>query len=543
MQRNINFHALPLAKDVTKRFKSLPVIWVVPLLAVALGSWLSIQAILKEGPTVTMTFESAEGLETGKTKIRFKSVDIGEITDIRLSRDRSRVIVTADLVRDATDLLVKDTQFWVVKPRISGSEISGIGTLLSGSYITLKAGQSRDSARNFEGLDVPPVQTSNQPGRQFILAASDLGSLDIGSPIFYRHIKVGEITAYDIQPGGKEIQVHAFIHAPFDSYVTGVTRFWNASGFNASMDSSGIRLETEALVSILSGGIAFEDPSGASESAPADMDHVFTLFRSHHEAMKTPHGKSQIYQMHFSESLRGLTAGSTVEFQGIPIGEVLSVDIRYDETRRNFIFPVTVAIHEEELGLNDSGLGEADIQTERQRVLDKLISRGLRAQLRTGSLITGQLYIALEFFPDASPVRMDWNAPRIDVPTTPGTVQAMEQSLSNVLKKVEKMPLTEIGTETRNTMSALNGAVRNLNSLILHLDQNVTPETHASLIELKKTLIEVKKALAQDSPLQRDLRRTLRETTRSVQTIRTLADTLESEPESLLQGKVPGDSE
>lgn len=532
-----------MATAVQERLSSLPAIWLVPIIAASLGIWLATQAVMKSGPTVTLTFESAEGLEAGKTKIRYKNVDIGDVKDIALSKDRTKVIVTAEFVKDAEDFLVEDTQFWVVRPRISAGEVSGIGTLFSGSYISLKVGESKTLSDQFTGLEAAPILTSKLAGQEFLLSASDMGSLDIGSPVYYRHIRVGEVVAYDIDPNGHDIHVRIFVHAPFHNYVNRNTRFWNASGVDASMDSKGVQVETESLISILAGGIAFEGPGNETDADLAAEDQVFPLFKDRASAMKTPSGDPQKYVMYFNESLRGLVPGSTVEFQGIPVGQVSSVEIRFDEQNKSFSFPVTVAIYEDELGLPEIYMPDKVKKEERRLLLESLINRGLRAQLRSGSLITGQLYIALEFFPDSSPARINWSNVPLELPTTPGTVQAVEQSVTSILKKIDRMPLSDIGLQTRNSLTALNETTQNLNKFIERLNKDIAPEAQGSLSELKKTLAELKEALEPNSPLQRDLRKTLKETTRSAQTIRDLADTLEAEPESLIKGKKSGDSQ
>jgi paraquat-inducible protein B len=309
------------------------------------------------------------------------------------------------------------------------------------------------------------------------------------------------------------------------------------------MDSKGVQVETESLISILAGGIAFEGPGNETDADLAAEDQVFPLFKDRASAMKTPSGNPQKYVMYFNESLRGLVPGSTVEFQGIPVGQVSSVEIRFDEQNKSFSFPVTVAIYEDELGLPEMYMPDKVKKEERRLLLESLINRGLRAQLRSGSLITGQLYIALEFFPDSSPARINWSNVPLELPTTPGTVQAVEQSVTSILKKIDRMPLNDIGLQTRNSLTALNETTQNLNKFIERLNKDIAPEAQGSLSELKKTLAELKEALEPNSPLQRDLRKTLKETTRSAQTIRDLADTLEAEPESLIKGKKSGDSQ
>ena len=512
---------LPIASPLPTRLKSFSLVWIVPILAAAVGIGLGAQTLMKAGPTVTVTFDTAEGLEAGKTKIRYKSVDIGEVKTITLSKDRNQVLVTAELVKDAEDLLVADSQLWVVKPRVSGGEVSGISTLFSGSYIALKAGTSEQHKHSFIGLETAPIITGNTAGRQFQLVAADLGSLEVGSPVYYRHIRVGEIVAYKMEKNGQNLLLDVFVHAPYHQYVTRDSRFWNASGVEATMDSKGVEVRTESLVSILSGGITFETPAHSTDTTMAEADHSFILYRNRPSAMQTPNGKPQIYKMYFSESLRGLTPGATVEFQGIPIGEVLSVEVRFNEKEQNFSFPVTVAIYENQLGLAASKMPTDILEKKRRQSINTMVSRGLRSQLRTGSLLTGQLYISFGFFPDSHPAHVDWSQSPPQLPTIPGTGQILEQNVTNILKKAEKMPLDQIGIETRNALSSLNLMTQ----------------------ELKKTLSEINQTISPDSPLQRELRRTLNETTRSVQAVRELADTLEGEPESLLKGKKSGDSE
>lgn len=532
-----------MASAIPKRVTGFPLIWLLPIIATVLGIWLGVQAILTTGPTVTLLFESAEGLEAGKTKIRYKSVDIGDVKSIVLSKDRTHVVVTAELVREAADFLVADSQFWVVKPRITGGEVSGIGTLFSGSYIALKVGDSKKHASHFVGLETAPIITTKMAGQQFRLTASDLGSLEVGSPIYFRHIRAGEVISYRMSPSGDEVQIDVFIHAPYHQFVTRDSRFWNASGIEATMDSKGVEVKTESLITILAGGITFETPQAVGESVPAETNQVFPLFRNRLSAMRTPGGKPQIYKMYFNESLRGLSPGASLEFQGIPIGEVLTVDIQYDANIKDFTFPVTVAIYEDELGLPYQNLTTEEAIMERTKIVDTLIARGLRAQLRSGSLLTGQLYIALAFFPDAPATRVDWHQTPAKIPTFPGTAEVLQQSVTSILKKVEKMPLDDIGLQTRSAIISLNETTRNLNIFVQRLNQTIAPEAQDTLVELKKTLTELNQTLAPDSPLQRDLRQTLHETTRSVQTFRALADTLEGEPESLLKGKTSGDHE
>jgi len=275
---------LPEAVAASKRRWSLSIVWAIPIVAALAGGWLAFKAISEQGPTITITFKTAEGLEAGKTKIKYKNVDVGEVKQIALSRDASEVVVTAEVVKGATPYLVEDTRFWVVRPRIGAGGVSGLGTLFSGVYIGADIGKSSQARRKFTGLEVPPVFTSDVPGRQFVLRGHDLGSLDQGDGVYFRRVQVGQVTAAELDKDGNGVTVKIFVNAPYDQYVTTNTRFWHASGIDLSLDTSGFKVHTQSLAAIILGGIAFQTPPGIAVSAPAEADAVFTLFSDRAQA-------------------------------------------------------------------------------------------------------------------------------------------------------------------------------------------------------------------------------------------------------------------
>ncbi len=527
---------LPEAVTVSK--PPIQLVWIIPLIAAVLGGWLAVKTVMETGPTITVTFLTAEGLEAGKTKVRYKDVDIGEVKAIAIAPDRSKVVLTAQFTKEAESFLVEDTRFWVVRPQFSGGKVSGVGTLLSGAYIALDIGASKEKERHYTGLEVAPILTDKLPGRQFMLEAQDMGSLDIGSPIYFRHIPVGEVIAHELDPNGRDVHIRFFVHAPYDQYVTVATRFWNASGFDITLDSSGMKLETQSLISILSGGVAFETPPDLMQSGRAEPGFKFPLHKNRSIAMKSLNGEAEIFEMYFSDSLRGLQPGAPVEFRGIPVGEVLSVDVTLNRKSQWFDFPVRVAIYREQLETRHKPDESARLSDrERNTLLNTMIARGLRAQLRSGNLLTGQLYVALDFMPEAPKYTMDWNRTPLQLPTMPGTVEELQQSVAKILRKVDKIPLEDIGNHTRDTLANLNASAQNLDKLLQRLEGEVAPESTAALADLRKTLTSLQKSVGSDSPLQQDLRQTLRETTRAVQAVRALADTLDREPEALIRGK------
>src|SRR5713101_5689065 len=317
--------SVPDSRTVPKRRMRLSLVWFIPIVAASVGAWVAVTRVLSEGPKITIVFHSAEGLEAGKTKIRYNGVDIGTVTTIRLSDDHQRVITTAQMAPKTEGFLAEDTKFWVVRPRISGANVTGLGTLVSGAYIGLEIGDSKEHKRDFVGLETPPVITGAVPGRLFVLKTPDLGSLDNGTPVFFRRLQVGQVSSYALDQDGKSLTVKVFVRAPYDQYVNPNTRFWHASGIDVSLSASGLKVQTQSVLSILIGGIAFETDATGPLLPPADANTVFTLYGDRAQAFEPAARNPQTYQLIFNQSVRGLAAGAPVEFRGIPIGEVADV--------------------------------------------------------------------------------------------------------------------------------------------------------------------------------------------------------------------------
>lgn len=531
-----DYAELPEAVAQPRRRRALQFVWILPIVALAIGAWLVLKAVLSAGPVITIAFRTAEGLEAGKTRIKYKNVDIGTVTAIDLSKDASGVIVTAQINKKAGDLLVADTRFWVVRPRIAGGQVSGLGTLLSGAYIGVDRGKSTEPKREFVGLEVPPVVTAGVPGRLFTVKSEDLASLDIGAPVYFRHIQAGEVVAYELDADGKGITAKIFVHASYHRYVTTDTRFWEVSGINVSLDANGLKIDTESLVSLLIGGIAFQSPPESLVTREAPENSTFTLFHDRAAAMRSPESEARRFVLHFRDSLRGLAPGAPLDFRGVVIGEVKSIDLVYDPVTKTFRFPVEVALYTERMGARNKSL-PADAPANGAELFDPLVEKGFRAQLRAANLLTGQLYVALDFFPNAPKAKIDWSKAPAELPTVTGSWQELQVTIANIAKKLDSLPLEDIAKDVRRTLATLDRTLKDADRMVQRVDSEIAPELRAAIEQAKRTLVNAERTLAADAPLQHEARETLRELTRAAQSLRTLMDYLERHPESLIRGK------
>jgi paraquat-inducible protein B len=520
-----------VAEPVVRRRRRLPTVWLIPLVATVIGVWLAFNAFVTQGPSIVITFPNADGLEAGRTKIKCKEVEIGKVKSIRLSRDQSKVEVTAELTRDASDLLSEHSRFWIVRARVSTSGVSGLGTLLSGAYISMDPGEPGKSSRRFEGLENPPTVISHQDGQLFTLRAEKLGSMSIGSPVYFRQIPVGEVAGYDLEPDGKSVSIKVFVRAPYDKLVHKDTRFWNVGGVDVTLDSNGIRMSSDSMIDLLLGGVAFENPVSLESSEPAPKNQVFALYASHDRIYEKVYLDRRYYVVDFNESVRGLTRGASVEFRGIKIGQVEDLKLELQTQKLEVHVPVLIAIEPERLTLLGGGTASMD------KVVEQLIARGLRAQLKMGSLLTSSLFVDLDFYPQAPPRTLGQYGKYREIPTTPSTMGALLSNLTSFLDKLQKLPLEDIANELKTSIPALREALQEATELIKHLDKETAPKAEATLAQAQSALAAMEKVLKSDSPLQRDLQRTLDEFTKASRALRDLADSLQRNPETLIWGK------
>lgn len=565
MTENPDFPNVPVADSAPKGAFRLSVVWIIPILAALVGIGIAVQQYLNEGPTIRIAFRSAEGVEAGKTPIKYKDVEIGKVMSVSLSEDYTRILVTAKMEKSAEGLIVEDARFWIVKPRVTLSGVSGIGTLLSGNYIRFEPGTSQKGGRDFSGLDSPPSVTSDVPGREFVLRSDTLGSLGIGSPVYYRRLNVGQVISYVLAADGKSVDIRIFLSAPFDRFVTPETRFWEVSGIEVAAGAGGLSVRTESLLSLLVGGIAFETSHSLDSTGAVADNSVFPLSADRNTALSPREAESDRYTLLFTDSLRGLSVGAPVDFLGLPVGEVTSVLLEYilgSDTVRTRVeivtYPDRFFSHIREPGA-EAGKGMPR-KARRDLMRRQVAEKNLRAQLRSGSLISGQLYVALDFFPGARKAEIDWTRKPPLFPTVQGEMATLQAQMKSLLAKLNSVPLEEIGVEARQAILNLDRTLRRiegetlpearktfatLDRTLARVDEEIVPEAKKTLEELRRAAAAAERAmanadgllLAPDAPVRQELRDALREAARAARSVRLLADYLERNPSALIRGK------
>lgn len=535
-------------------------IWVIPVVTAVIGAWLAWHTLSERGPLITISFPSAEGLQAGQSHVRHKDVDMGVVEDVALSPDLQRVIVTVRMNREATPLLTDRTRFWVVRPRFFAGAISGLETLLSGSYIELLPGQPGGTPkRHFVGLDDPPVLQSDIPGRTFLLRAARIGSISLGSPVFFRDFTVGEVLGWDIGDMADNVTIHAFVRAPFDRYVHDGSRFWNASGASLQLSPKGVTLQLESVRALLLGGVAFDTPAEARDTPVSGPDHLFPLYEDREAAENARFTRHIDFVADFSGSAAGLMPGAAVTLRGLQVGEVSKVDLRYDPAIDRIVVEVEFEVQPERVTALRQGL-RGDVKA----TLAYMVQRGMRASLASGNLLTGQKEVALVMQRDAPAAELGERDGRYVLPTTnSGGLGDLAQSANAILAKLNSLPFEQIGRNLNETLAGtsqlandarLRQAIGSLqqtldavHDLVRQAESGLQP-TLQSLPQLTKGLEEavqrtnkllssVQTGYGGDSKFNRDTDRLMLQLADTARSLRVLADLLARHPEALIRGR------
>ncbi|ASV99325.1 intermembrane transport protein PqiB [Paraburkholderia aromaticivorans] len=509
-------------------------IWLASLAAAAICVVFLISRVAHSGPEVAVSFLTAEGLEAGKTRVRYKNVEIGRLEKLRLSADRTHVLAVVQFDPSAKRFATCDTRFWVVRPRIGMTGVTGLATLVSAPYLAVDVGRASTLCNTFIGMETPPSVARDQNGGRFVLHAASLGSLNVGSPVYFRRVQAGRVLNYSPSRNGVGVAVDVFVKTPYDRYVTSRTRWWHASGIDLRLDASGLRLDIPSVAAVLSGGVVFDLPATPASTERAADGAAFALAATQAEAMNhADDGPAASVRMRFDGSVRGLTIGAPVEFEGVELGEVTGVDVGFNPKDVRFDMVVTLDLYPYRLGRRyREALGHGSSEAGKA-LLHQLVAQGLRGQLRMGSVLTGQRYVALDFFPHARAASIDTRRLPVELPTVPNTLEELQDQLANLVDRLDNMPIEQIGAN-------LNQALVHAQALFLRIDTELVPQARTTLETAEQSFNAANATLQQDSPMQTDIRRALTELRRTLASLKALSDYVEQHPESLVWGKPAG---
>jgi paraquat-inducible protein B len=513
-------------------------IWVTPLLAALIVIWLAVRALVDRGPMITISFSDAEGIQAGDTKVRHKDVDLGTVDAIYLTPDMSRVIVRARMRRSVTPHLTANTRFWIVRPRVGIGGISGLSTLVSGSYIEMYPGTG-EPARSFAGLEDPPALTPDTPGRSFTLHTDDLGSLTGGSPISYRGVPVGEVEGFQLDASGKQINIYAFVRAPYEKFVTSQTRFWNSGGIDVAVGVQGLRFRASSWQQLISGGVSFDSPDAALNATESDAGTAFRLYENQYDAQRDPRGSKLVYRVRFEGGAGDVGPGTSVQLQGAEVGQVTDERLQFDDASQRLITRITLEIDPSRVEIvhrrTDASGDPAAAFGAR---IEKLVSRGLRAHLVAANFLTGGKVVALDMVRDAPPARIEQVEGFSELPTTSATdISAILASVQSVLHHIDA---ATAGPELGHAIKELDRTLSNLDQVTAEVEPQIKP-LMAALRETaesaQRTLQAANNVLGTSAASGADLPRLIRELTETARSLRDLTDYLDRHPESLIRGR------
>jgi paraquat-inducible protein B len=521
--------------------KGFPVVWLLPLVALAVGGWLFFKTESEKGPEITISFNTAEGIEEGKTKVKFRDVTVGTVNKLDITKDLKAVQLSIQMVSGTDEYLTDSSRFWVVKPRVGAGGVTGLGTLFSGAYIAFEPGTKGKSQKTFVGLEKPPIVTSDKEGTTFRLRADSLGSISIGAPVYFRQFDIGEITDYRLADDYTYVDIGIFVSAPYDEYVHTGTYFWNVGGLSLSMGASGAKLEMESMIALLSGGVAFETLPEFLDTPIAGEDAVFELFENRAKALERPITETATFVLRFDSSVRGLSVGAPVEYRGIRVGTVKAIELGADPVNKGVVGPVVLIDIEPQRTMNYQDIDkpktskEQDSEFEKDPValIETLVKRGMRARLQTGSLITGQLFVEIDIFPDATPAVMLTSGQYPEIPTLPNSLEGIIASLNRILTKVEDADLQG----TLKNLNALMVSTAGLASTLNEDMPGLANELHTTLEAAHSALTTLEASASTDGEIGSQLQDVLKEISAAARSIRVMAEYLERHPDALIKGK------
>ncbi|MBE0371080.1 intermembrane transport protein PqiB [Pseudoalteromonas aurantia] len=475
-------------------------IWFIPVIALLITGWMLYQHQINQGYTIFVKMASAEGIVAGKTQVKVRNVKIGTVETLRLQLEQNAVIARVQIDSHYDHLLTEDAKLWVVKPRIDESGISGMNTLLSGVYLELEPGQSEARSTLFTLQEEPALISQDVSGKRFQLKAKQAEVLDIGSGIYFRNYKIGQIESAKFNVDDLIMEYGIFIFSPYDKLITTNAIFWVSSGVDVNLSTEGIQVSTGSLSKLIKGGISVDYPPNSTASDVASALRQYKLHENFAAALEKRFNNFDFFLVEFEQSIRGLTVGAPVEYRGMRIGTVEQAPAQIERDGQPLYFqqdttsvPVLIKIEYGRI-YEQSDLAESYWQNN----IEKWIRNGLRASLKSGNILTGAVYIELDFYSKAPKAVLANSSVYPILPSVSSGFTAISEQVTDLLNKLNNLPLSQTMTTFDSTLQEYRLLAMEMNKLISEFNQqDLAGDTKGSLGQINTTLSQLTSSLKQ----------------------------------------------
>lgn len=523
---------------LVKPLRTVSKIWLVPIVAFFIGVWMIYYQWSNQGPLITIEFKTATGLEAGKTKIKTRNVDIGLVKKIHLSDDLSGVIVTVRMDNNVAPILYSDNQFWIVSPRVSLSGVSGLGTILSGPYINMAPGSEQQLSKEFVALEAPPVTPVGTPGLHVTLNSESEFAYKKGDPVVYKGIKVGEFEDIYFNFEERVVYYNTFIEAPYHKLITTNTKFWDISGVQIELGASGVKVSTGSLETLLTNGVTFGIPEGMQQGEKIVERSFFDIHPNYDSASQERFKLSAEYVILVKDTIRGLQVGAPVEYRGLVIGKVLSINALDNNQdgllEQGYDIPVVINIQPGRVQQSDDAIGLAFIRKQ----TSLWIERGLRATLKTGNLLTGALFVDLQHYPDAIPIEAQRMQDYEVIPTMTGEFSEITAKVTAILDNINEIKLKAISDNANNMLTQIAQAAQTLQATANSAERLFTSvhedKVSGALTDTLENLSSLSQDFSADSDTYKELNHTMQSLQSTLKELQPLLLQLNSTPNSLI---------
>ncbi len=462
---------IPEVEESTK-FNFFTSIWIVPLIALVIAGWLAYQYYDQRGPEIRIIFEKNEGLIAGQSQIKYRNVPVGLVTDVKLEKDGEGVVVVARMNKDAVEFLNEHTKFWIVKPEFGLTGVTGLDTLISGTYVQMYSKKGgKKFKKTYHGLNY--AYRDNEGGKYFVLKAEKGdSSVKKGTPVYLQNIEVGKVEYVTLGFDDVSVDVIVFIDRPYVPYVHTDSKFWVRGAVSATLNNGSLDVDIAPVQDLIQGAIEFSS-TGKDDKAKVPDLFTFKLYPSKSEISKQRIGSGTPHREHFvlktRHSIANLHIGAPVRYEGFTVGNVVDVALKYDSNTHLMDGQVHVeidtSVFAESEEKNDTGVGN----------FYKAVEEGMRAHIAQLNPITGSLYVKLAFDEavQESNDTITKEGRFAYLPTVDYVPSDIMKSVSGILEKLEKLPLEKLVDTLQQTIAQSRKPIAHADEVLLELKKSV----------------------------------------------------------------------